>query len=70
MTDRRLYAPMYRVVPNRGRVGRRWLVVRGYYAAVPRMRDDAPTRRWYTDSRVSEHDTRAQAEADMTARTK
>jgi hypothetical protein len=68
MTDRRLYAPIYRVVRNNSRVGRPWLVVHGYYAAIPRMRDDAPARRWYTDVRVSDHDTRAQAEADMADR--
>jgi hypothetical protein len=52
-----------RVIKNRARIGKPWLVVQGRYVQgdFAAMKEKGP--RWKTEFQVSEHNTKAEAEA-------
>ena len=57
---------MIRIIRNKARIGKRWLVVEGDYRG--HLRDGGP--KWHTDVQLSEHDTEAEAERAIDERAK
>lgn len=54
-----------RVIRNRGRVGKPWLLVQGHYRAGAELGDRSPERRWQTVVQIGEFNSQTEAEAAM-----
>lgn len=50
-----------RVMKNKSRIGKPWLLVAGEYVSVCRLRDSSPERRWKTLTQLGEFETKEAA---------